>query len=239
MRNQTMIDLAGRFDELARRDASLTVHANTVGGKTAYQLKSNNWNRAAEQTFSRLALEALAALNLPTPGGIGALDGWLAHLFDVATDEQVFCHGPVWNGDTDERIGSLDCRHIDNVAEASAAAVRRAIEAQAAAGGDKTESAPAGKTAGPKEQLSLDARAVAVLSDNPHFTKLAQVARVLGVTHQALAEKKCPLFRRLFTTMKAAAPPPRGFVDNDGGIESSSDGKAKPSHRERGNRLPE
>ena len=105
----------------------------------------------------------------------------------------------------------------------------------------RSEATPGDEAAAkmPKEQISLDARAVAVLSDHKHFTKLAQVAKVLGVTHQALSRKKCPLFRRAFDTLTTTEAPPRGFVDDDGSVESSSDGKAKPSHRTRSNRLPE
>lgn len=100
-------------------------------------------------------------------------------------------------------------------------------------GDDKT-----GAGDSPAEHLSLDARAVGVLSDNKHFTKVSQVANVLEVSHQALSPKKCPLFRGALDALTQSAPPPRGFRNDEGDTESSSDGKPTRSHRER-NRLPE
>jgi hypothetical protein len=86
---------------------------------------------------------------------------------------------------------------------------------------------------GPKgQQASLDSRAMAVLTDNPHMCTLAEVARALGVSHQALHANKCPNLHR-FLAMLRQAPPPTGFRSSDGIIDASDDDSPRSSRRPR------
>jgi len=102
---------------------------------------------------------------------------------------------------------------------AEAAALAPRMEAAC----DELEAVTTAKVTNESAKLPLDARACGVLAANPHFVSVAQIARAIGVTHQALNSKKCPKFRAALEVVKQSATPPRGFKSKDGDIDATDE----------------
>ncbi|MFA7238159.1 MAG: hypothetical protein WC058_14960 [Phycisphaeraceae bacterium] len=178
------------------------------------------------------------ALDLPSPGGRGAINGWLAHLFAAAPDATITGGSPVWKGDAEQPDGQLVCREIRNAAEASAVVVRAAISKRKAdAAGDEKKKAkrPSNRRRSNREPTKRQLEVVTVINNfNGNF---AEAARQLGLNRKTVKQHFDVAMRKvgklgaplLKQKTKAMAHDHRGQVD----IAGRGDGPAAIGPRAR------